>query len=106
MMINKTLANITRSAVKIWIGWLFWWNKKDAMMAWKVTGKRHWVVMIGGRMRVVDARYLKRFNRLAHRKGIRTWDARRLSNDGLFATPPGTYLERKKTVYKPKKSTP
>jgi hypothetical protein len=66
-----------------------------AISAWKTTGKRHWVVMIGGRMRVVDNAYLHRFNRLAKKEGIRGWDLIRLSNDGLFATPPGTYMNRK-----------
>lgn len=73
-------------------------KKQEAILAWKVTGKRHWVVPIRGsrHMVVLNSDQLAVYNKKARKYHAETMDINWLIRNAYYGTPVGSTLNRKR----------
>jgi len=78
--------------------WKFTWYKRQAIIQWKLTGKRHWVIPIIGttKMAVMNNDQIRAYNHMARRKGYKQMDINVLMKTALYGTPKGTTSDRRR----------
>jgi len=75
----------------------FEYYKRQAIIAWKIDGKRRWVLEgKNGKMFVYSNDHIRLYNKLAKRKGQKPMDIAELMKKALYGTPAGSTGERRR----------